>query len=258
MKNVDRYIIIGDVHGCTNEMMQLIDLVQPTKNDHIIWAGDLVDKGPDSAGVVKIARHLADEIPSTLVEGNHEEKHRRFRKHMEMGATDRAFQLKGAEEIYKITKRLSEEDIAFLNKSVLYTLIPDHNIMVTHGGVAPAFKELPPYDMDMVIKHAKKRWYLQFLRLRYVDKKGNMVSLGEEKPEDKFWADIYDGRFGKVFFGHQPYVDINTPKTFPHAVGLDLGCVFGNKLAAAIVTNTGIEYVMVPALAKYAKSYGED
>lgn len=258
MRKVDRYIVIGDVHGCTSELMQLIDLLQPTAKDHIIWAGDLVDKGPDSAGVVKIARNLADEIPTTLVEGNHENKHRRFRKHMDAGATDRAFQLKGAEEIYKITKRLSDEDKAFLDRAVLYAKIPEHNVLVTHGGVAPSFGELPPFDIDAVSRHSKKRWYLQFLRLRYVDGKGNMVSLGEEKPTDKFWADIYDGRFGKVMFGHQPYVDLDSPKMFPHAVGLDLGCVFGNKLAAAVITNSNIEYVTVQALAKYAKSYGED
>lgn len=258
MRKVDRYIIIGDVHGCTSEMMQLIDLLQPTAKDHIIWAGDLVDKGPDSAGAVKIARNLASEIPTTLVAGNHEEKHSRFRAHMKKGAEDRAFQLKNSEEIYKITRRLSEEDIDFLDEAVLHVSIPEHNIMVTHGGVPPTFSELPPSRMRDVNKHAKKRWFTQMLRLRYVDGKGNMVSLGEEKPTDKFWADIYDGRFGKVFFGHQPYTDIDTPKIFSHAVGLDLGCVFGNKLAAAVITSSKIEYVTIKALAKYAKSYGED
>lgn len=258
MNNVERYIIIGDVHGCTYELMELIDLLQPTHKDHIIWAGDLVDKGPDSAGVVKIARNLSDKIPTTLVEGNHENKHRRFRKHIDDGAPDRAWALKGAEEINKITNRLSDEDIAFLDKAVLYTMIPSHNIMVTHGGVPPTFKELPPFNMNLVNQHGKKRWYLQLLRLRYVDGKGNMVSLGQETPADKFWADIYDGRFGKVYFGHQPYTEDATPKMFKHAVGMDLGCVFGNKLAAAVITNTNVEYVTVQARAKYAKHYGED
>lgn len=253
-----REIVIGDVHGCTSEMMMLLDLLQPTPKDCLIWAGDLVDKGPDSAGAVKIARHLSATIPTILVEGNHENKHRRFRKHMSDDAPDRAFALKGAEEIHKITQRLYPEDVEFLDNAVLYTKLTNQNYLVTHGGVSFALNSLPPANMQELMSHPKKKWFLNMLRLRYVDPKGNMVALHKETPNDKFWADVYDGKFGKVFFGHQPFTTLDTPKEFPHATALDLGCVFGNKLAAAIVTNTTVEYVTVQAKAKYAKEHSEE
>lgn len=253
----ERYIVIGDVHGCTAELSMLIEKLAPTKDDHIIWAGDLVDKGPDSAGVVKIARILSEEVPTTLVEGNHENKHRRFRTHMSNDAPDLAFRIKDAEVLYKITKRLSKEDIEFLDSAVLYALIPEYEAIVVHGGIPPTLAELPPSDMAKIMSGKKKRWFLQMLMLRFVTEKGHMVSLGKETKTDSFWAEIYDGRFGLALFGHQPYSKANSPVVFEHAIGLDLGCVFGNKLAAAVFKKDGMEFVTVDAVAKYAESFFE-
>ena len=41
--------------------------------------------------------------------------------------------------------------------------------------------------------------------------------------------------FGKVIFGHQPFMQ-ESPKLFPHAIGIDTGCIFGGFLTALIVT----------------------
>ena len=72
------------------------------------------------------------------------------------------------------------------------------------------------------------------MRTRYIDaKKGCFIGLGEEKPSDPYWADVYDGRFGHVIFGHQPFID--GVKYFKHATGIDTGAVFGGTLTALIV-----------------------
>ena len=57
---------------------------------------------------------------------------------------------------------------------------------------------------------------------------------GKEEEEDPFWAESYDGRFGTVVFGHQAFGEA---KFFNHAVGIDTGCVYGNKLSAIIFEN---------------------
>lgn len=67
-----RHIVIGDIHGCYAELVDLLALVGPTSDDIIISVGDLVDRGPDPARVVDFFRTT----PNTVVlTGNHERKH---------------------------------------------------------------------------------------------------------------------------------------------------------------------------------------
>ena len=107
------------------------------------------------------------------------------------------------------------------------------------------------------------------VRTRHVDaESGNMISLGKENPEDPFWADVYDGRFGRVVFGHAPQGQVafgSGPPQFipqqaeyPHAVGIDLGCVFGGALAALVLrSDAGEELHMVQSSGKFAQHFDE-
>ena len=67
------------------------------------------------------------------------------------------------------------------------------------------------------------------------DKSGKFVSLGQENEHTQFWAETYDGKYGKVIFGHNPFMQ-DTPKYFANAIGIDTGCVFGGYLTALIIT----------------------
>ncbi|MBN1547390.1 MAG: hypothetical protein JW902_12095 [Syntrophaceae bacterium] len=84
---------------------------------------------------------------------------------------------------------------------------------------------------------------------KIVREKGEFIQLGKQTPEDPFWAEIYDGRFGHIYFGHEPFVNDTEPRIYPHATALDLGCVYGNRLAAIII-ETG-EVFSVPSTDKY-------
>ena len=109
-----------------------------------------------------------------------------------------------------------------------------------------AIMEAASSDVETTVTHKK------------VKPKWSFIPLGEEGPKDPFWADVYDGRFGRVYFGHSPYPELSEPKQFKHATGLDLGCVFGGRLCAAVL-ELGKEWkhVSVPAIKKYATSYWE-
>lgn len=64
-----RVIVVGDVHGCVDELkalMRKVDYVQG--NDTLILAGDLVDKGPDSIGVSPL-------LPSCMLFNIHWQQH---------------------------------------------------------------------------------------------------------------------------------------------------------------------------------------
>lgn len=64
-------ILIGDIHGCSRELSLLLEQISPTDGDQIIFMGDLVNKGPDPAGVVKIIR----EMDCLCLRGNHDADH---------------------------------------------------------------------------------------------------------------------------------------------------------------------------------------
>ena len=53
-----RTLLIGDVHGCNDELGELLKAAHWTSAQRLVLVGDLVAKGPDSAGVVQRAREL--------------------------------------------------------------------------------------------------------------------------------------------------------------------------------------------------------
>lgn len=64
-------ILIGDIHGCSRELSLLLDRISPTDGAQLVFMGDLVNKGPDPAGVVKTLRGL----DCICLRGNHDADH---------------------------------------------------------------------------------------------------------------------------------------------------------------------------------------
>jgi hypothetical protein len=106
--------------------------------------------------------------------------------------------------------------------------------------------------------HVKFKYQFKGLDLitktRHLDKSGKFVSLGQENEHTQFWAETYDGKYGKVIFGHNPFMQ-DTPKYFKNAIGIDTGCVFGGYLTALIITEHKIENIAIPAKNKYSIKY---
>ena len=67
-----RTLIIGDIHGCYEELLTLVDAAQLSEADQIVTVGDLVDRGPDSPAVYRFFR---DHPRAISLMGNHERKH---------------------------------------------------------------------------------------------------------------------------------------------------------------------------------------
>ncbi len=285
-----RTIIIGDVHGMLQELKLLLNLEALSRDDQLVFCGDLVDKGPDSVDTVKFVRQLREEgFNVVLVLGNHEEKHARFRKVLAEKGPAAAAKFKGFEELKAITDGLSEADIAFLDSAVLFHRIPEHDALVVHAGILPLTTDLDNLSKKdeqaiLRLRHVKgvstHKVTIEFtvdgegdltleevvqrarstvpVRVSSVEK-GSFVSLGEETADDPFWAEVYDGRFGHVYFGHNPFIGKELPVEFPHATGLDLGCVFGGRLAAAILERgKKARYVGLKTSRKFAESLWED
>lgn len=275
----ERTIIFGDVHGMLLELHQLMNIVAPNPGDKLVFCGDILDKGPEVVQVVSYLRTMREGgFNVVLVLGNHEEKHARFRMAFERAGEKGIKKFKGVAEMRALTDALSPADVEFLDSAVPFRLLPEHDAVVVHGGILPLWEKLDPGDKSLLN---------QILRLRYVrgvlerkitveftvegegsfnipqlvkraesavplreqrKEKGSFLGLGQESPNDPFWADVYDGRFGHVFFGHSPYIG-DKVETFRHATGLDTGAVFGGSLSAAVLeVGQPTTFVNVPAV----------
>lgn len=248
--------IIGDVHGMAVELDNLINNLDPNPNDQIVFVGDLVDKGDDSPGVVRFVRELAQTHNVVVVEGNHEDKHKRFRRNTEARPEVAAKMVERQPELAEITEALSAEDVAFLDAAVPFHRISEHGILVVHGGIPANMDSFPAtVEEAQALGGKRKKAFQCVLRTRFINAEtGKMLQLGTERTGiDPFWAEAYDGRFGHVVFGHEPFMD--GPGLFPHATGVDTGAVFGGRLTAMVVESSGERFfVSVPGL-KVAERY---
>ncbi len=67
-----RTLVIGDVHGCSKALLSLVELVQPTADDLLIFLGDYIDRGPDSKGVLNWIQEHQTFLQIVPLRGNHE------------------------------------------------------------------------------------------------------------------------------------------------------------------------------------------
>jgi hypothetical protein len=202
---VGRTVWIGDVHGCADELEELLGVVGVTKEDRVVFVGDLVARGPDSRRVLRLVRELG----ALSVRGNHEQKVIVARQ-----AEARGEPMRLGPAHQKLLVELSDEDWAQLDALPLSLDFPEHQVRVVHAGVAPhvAFEE-------------QQAWTLLHIR--------SLTAHGA--PSDRFasvsWAESYEGP-PHVVFGHNAQAGLQLCRA---ATGLDTGCVYGGSLSALVL-----------------------
>jgi serine/threonine protein phosphatase 1 len=72
---MSRHIVIGDIHGCYTELLELLERAGVTDEDIVVSVGDLVDRGPDSPAVLRYFRERCERGRAVVLMGNHERKH---------------------------------------------------------------------------------------------------------------------------------------------------------------------------------------
>lgn len=209
---MNKLIIYGDIHGCYDEFISIRNQINPQKNDIEVCVGDIITKGKHSIKTLDFV--IKNNIKSVL--GNHEDKIIRYLKHQKSNKKNH-IELNRDEQ--NIVNSLSEKHIDFLQNLPLFLQFKD--IIVLHGGI----------QNSIDLKNLSKRDKQKILHMRYLDENGEYLTYGQEDENSIFWADIYNGNQGFIIYGHQLF---NEPKKNNFALGIDTGCVYGNKLTAVL------------------------
>ncbi|MCX5741776.1 MAG: metallophosphoesterase [Proteobacteria bacterium] len=229
-------IVIGDVHGCLEELDELLALVGA--GHRLVLLGDLMDRGPDPVGVVRRVR----EVGAECVMGNHDEKHVRWARHEAKRRTspgyrnpmppfpaDRAAQ----------HAALGDEGVAFL-AALPVRISLGGGWWAVHGGVAPRTEFAAQKAATM-------------LRCRWIDDAGAMIGRADPPPGARHWARAWGGP-ENIVYGHHVHdlavARIDRPVEGVTCAGIDTGCCFGGMLTAFVI-ETG-EMIQVPARRAYA------
>jgi len=255
-----RAIVIGDIHGCLEEFDELLRVVEYRPGqDRLVLCGDLLDRGPDSVGVVRRAMELQAEC----VLGNHEEAHLRFRMHETRKETRPGYKNPMKDRPvgtphYRVYASLGEAEWTWLKTLPNYIHLDD-KWTVVHAGCMPG----------VAIEQQEEK---HLTRLRTIDRvTGKMVSLEKESAtsERVHWSVLWTGPRSIVyghnvtiegvvmtFGGAQPLAALLDPN-IAQTLGIDTGCAYGGSLTAAIFDRGRITFGSVQAKTAYAKIYNE-
>ncbi len=194
--------IIGDVHGCLAELEKLIrklgyqekeGIYSHKDNRKLIFVGDIVDRGPDSLGVIRHDDRLLRYLKGNAVEVKHG-----------LETT--------AEEFRNVSDGEKQEIIRFLENTPTYYVFDNGNLLAVHAGIKESY----------VGKYTKRiREFCLFgLTTGEINEIGMPVRLD--------WAKDYKGDT-LIVYGHTPGLYVYRQN---NAICVDTGCVFMNRLSA--------------------------
>lgn len=182
-----RYYVIGDIHGRLDLFAAMIDAIEEDAKmragveSHVVLLGDLVDRGPDSAGVIARTRNWQKERSVRVLAGNHEEMFlnsfkkpeilRHFLKHggretvLSYGLSRKQFNAMNLDELFALMPQLiPETDLEYLRS--FEELIVAGDYLFVHAGIDPAL----PIDQQ-------KRSDMLWIRDRFLDHQGPLEKV---------------------------------------------------------------------------------
>ena len=215
-QHLPQVLIIGDVHGCLEELKELLEVfAYDPQAMTVVLVGDLVNKGPHSAEVVRFVR----EQRFHCVLGNHD-----------VSALQRVCSWQRGEKLppkYAYVERLSEEDVRWLASLPFTIALPEFDAVVTHAGLVPGV----PFDQQTVFSMTKMRNILS-------NSDGSLTSL-ERHSEGENWATFWRTA-PHVYYGHDAKRGL---QIHDFATGLDSGCCYGRELTGILLPSREIKSV---------------
>jgi protein phosphatase len=234
--------IIGDIHGCFDELKGLLDKLGYTvtrtddqsrfavtheRGRKLIFLGDLVDRGPRITEVLQLAMSMVESGNALCVPGNHDVKLMRKLNGRDVRITHGLAE--SLEQLDRDPPEFKTRVAAFIDKLVSHYVLDDGNLVVAHAGLK------------------------EELQGRGSGKVRDFALFGETTGEtDEFglpvrynWAAEYRGK-ATVVYGHTP---VPEPEWLNRTICIDTGCVFGGRLTALRYPER--ELVSVPSFQTY-------
>lgn len=202
--------MIGDVHGCADELRILLHQLPLDQDSTLLFLGDYVDRGPDSKGVIDTVLDVSELYRVIALKGNHEWLFENYLSHPLDPTASGNFILNGGSSTLAsyskdgTTYEVPSSHMAFL-KGLQHFYATDSHFFV-HAGIPPDYdfsaQNGAPVD-------AKTAHQMLWIRSVFLDSKVKWPKL--------------------VVHGHTP---VNEPEVLPNRINLDTGCVFGRRLTA--------------------------
>jgi polynucleotide kinase-phosphatase len=233
--------VIGDVHGCLPELERLLGKLgyetvpdeqgRPAGAHHpgrrAVFVGDLVDRGPDTPGVLRLVMGMVAAGDALCVPGNHEDKLLKALRgrnvRISHGLAESLRQLEQEPEEFRARA------VAFLDGLISHYVLDGGRLVVSHAGLIEKYQGRASGRVRSFCLYGQTT--------------GETDEFG--LPVRYPWANEYRGR-ALVLYGHTP---IPEPEWINNTLCLDTGCVFGGRLTALRYPER--EIVSVPAAAVY-------
>lgn len=225
--------IIGDVHGCCAELETLlrdlgwtvtsspdgaVGVLDHPEGRRAVFVGDLVDRGPDTPGVLRLVMSMVTEGQAICVRGNHEEKLLRALRQRAGGRrADKPVQLthglaESVQQLDSCSAGFRSAVIEFLDGLVSHYVLDEGRLVVSHAGLPQRY-------------HGRTSGRVRNLAM-YGETTGEQDRWGYPIRVD--WARDYRGD-ARVVYGHTP---VPSAAWTNNTLCLDTGCVFGGRLTA--------------------------
>ncbi|MFC8360284.1 polynucleotide kinase-phosphatase [Streptomyces griseorubiginosus] len=207
--------IVGDIHGCAAELESLLGKLGYSDGVHpegrtAVFVGDLVDRGPDSPGVLRRVMSMVKSGNALCVPGNHENKYGRYLKGRKVQHTHGLAET--IEQMETVSDEFRAEVREFIDGLVSHYVLDGGRLVVCHAGLPEKY-------------HGRTSGRVRSHAL-YGETTGETDEFG--LPVRYPWAEDYRGR-AAVVYGHTPVPEATW---LNNTICLDTGAVFGGKLTA--------------------------
>ena len=270
---LDTYVMatyaIGDIQGCYDSLIHLLEKLNFDKTKDTLWfAGDLINRGPDSLSTLRFVKSLGDSAISVL--GNHDLHLLAIAHNVKTTRSADLQRILDADDSDELLQWLSARPLLHYDKKLNYT--------ITHAGIYPSWTQQQAQNYAAELEYELKnnldaflnnmygdnpnKWdeslsgfeRLRFIcnsftRMRYCDQQGTLDFSSNGAPgtipeSSVPWFDVIDrkAKNEKLLFGHWSTLGkINKDNVYP----LDTGCVWGGELTALHIDTDSAEYISI-------------